>query len=433
MTLTTPCPGHVRVCLFASILAVAGLSSAPNARGQHDGGLDARFNVGAGASDDVFSAAVYPSGGTLLGGYFTTFDGQERWRLARLGKEGALDPGFDPGDSSGSAPITQVAVLADGSALAAGSFGRFGGLPRPLVVRLKPDGKVDGRFNTSAAFGGVQGRVQALAALPDGALLVGGRFDPSAAARRASPGVFLVRLGPDGERDDTFRCEPVPHDREDLLSALAVLPGGKVLIGTHTGLTRLEATGARDAGFHPAAADLPGAVTALAVQRDGKILAAAMGPGGEGWRIARLGADGQADAAFHPVEQAAGDEAGAVKTLVVQSDGKILVGGSFRMVGGIRRHGLARLEADGTLDRAFDPGTGVETLPADEADETPEAAVDVLLPLPDHGGLLVAGRFDLYNGTVCHNVVRVFNGVVPAAAVPVAVAATPALPSSEKK
>src|SRR5438094_432653 len=43
-----------------------------------------------------------------------------------------------------------------------------------------------------------------------------------------------------------------------------------------------------------------------------------------------------------------------VWAIAVQSDGKILVGGEFRLVGGTPRTGLARLNADGTLDETFD-------------------------------------------------------------------------------
>jgi hypothetical protein len=51
----------------------------------------------------------------------------------------------------------------------------------------------------------------------------------------------------------------------------------------------------------------------------------------------------------------------AVKTMVVQPDGKILVGGDFTMLGGggtgtTVRDRLARLNPDGSLDAAFDSG-----------------------------------------------------------------------------
>ena len=417
---------RARVFLCGVVFGLAVFSLPLSGMAQHPGGLDNEYHVGAGASDDVFAAANLPNGETLLGGYFTSFNGQERWRLARLRADGTLDPGFDPGESSGSAPITAVAALPDGNVLVAGSFARFGGMPHPLIVRLKPDGTVDPGFNAAPAFAGVEGRVLAVVPLPGGSMLVGGRFDPSAGSPHGGTSLFLVRLLTGGQRDHGFACAPTPTSREDQLTALAMLPDGKLLMGTQAGVARLDANGAQDGGFHPTP-ELAGTVTALLVQTDGRTVVAMAGAMG-GWKIGRLEADGKPDATFHLVE-ATGDGAGSVLALTCQPDGKILVGGTFREIGGVHHRGVARLNGDGSLDRSFDPGTGIEVLPFDDADETPDAAVHVLLPLPD-GKLLVAGRFDLYNGAPCHNVGRVFNGTTPA--VPSSTPATAATPTAKE-
>ena len=44
---------------------------------------------------------------------------------------------------------------------------------------------------------------------------------------------------------------------------------------------------------------------------------------------------------------------GVVQAIAVQADGKVLLGGSFTQVNGVARAGLARLNADGSLDTAF--------------------------------------------------------------------------------
>ena len=46
---------------------------------------------------------------------------------------------------------------------------------------------------------------------------------------------------------------------------------------------------------------------------------------------------------------------GIVRVIVVQPDGKILIGGEFTTVLGVTRNHIARLNPDGTLDTAFDP------------------------------------------------------------------------------
>src|SRR5207237_6424245 len=44
------------------------------------------------------------------------------------------------------------------------------------------------------------------------------------------------------------------------------------------------------------------------------------------------------------------------KVVIAQPDGKILVGGdSFTVANGVARHGIVRLNADGSVDAGFDP------------------------------------------------------------------------------
>src|SRR5262245_24796852 len=46
--------------------------------------------------------------------------------------------------------------------------------------------------------------------------------------------------------------------------------------------------------------------------------------------------------------------AGNVKTLVVQSDGKLIVGGYFYSVGGVPRTHLARINPNGSVDESWE-------------------------------------------------------------------------------
>src|SRR2546427_696261 len=110
----------------------------------------------------------------------------------------------------------------------------------------------------------------------------------------------------------------------------------------------------------------PGAdrnVKALAVQPDGKIIVggtfSSLGGGGTGTttrkRIGRLNSDGTLDTNFNP---GAND---IVDALAVQGDGKIVVGGNFTTLGGggtgtVARSCIGRLNPDGTIDTAFNPG-----------------------------------------------------------------------------
>ena len=102
---------------------------------------------------------------------------------------------------------------------------------------------------------------------------------------------------------------------------------------------------------------LSASVSRSVVQPDGKILIAG------NFRvvnrivhngIARLNADGTLDTTFNsPDLFRPGDASPAINDIALQSNGKILVGGIFTAVGGTPRHSIFRLNADGTLDTTF--------------------------------------------------------------------------------
>ena len=75
-----------------------------------------------------------------------------------------------------------------------------------------------------------------------------------------------------------------------------------------------------------------------------------------------------------------------VETVAVQPDGKILAGGSFNTVNGVRRYGLIRLNADGSNDATFNAGNS-----------GPNNSVNAIEVLPD-GKILIGGFFTAYNG-----------------------------------
>ena len=81
---------------------------------------------------------------------------------------------------------------------------------------------------------------------------------------------------------------------------------------------------------------------------------------------------------------------GPVYALARQPDGKILVGGQFTTINGVTRGGIARLNANGSLDASFNPGTGVGGFVGG-------SRVDALALQPD-GKILVGGFFTTFNG-----------------------------------
>jgi uncharacterized delta-60 repeat protein len=183
------------------------------------------------------------------------------------------------------------------------------------------------------------------------------------------------------------------------VNALAVQPDGKILAGGSiravlgsgasqvvcTNLIRLSANGVLDTNFNP---KVNNTVFAIAVQTDGKLVVAGSfsSLGGQlRSRIGRLYGDGTLDASFNP--QANAD----VRALAIQPDGKILLGGSFSTVSSQSRLRLARLNSDGTLDSAFTPSSDGQVL---------------TIQLQPDGKILIAGLFTNLSGQVRLNIGR---------------------------
>jgi uncharacterized delta-60 repeat protein len=140
--------------------------------------------------------------------------------------------------------------------------------------------------------------------------------------------------------------------------------------------------------------DANNVVRVIVVQPNGKILIGGdftmLSPNGGPTvarnRIARLNPDGTVDTTFNP-------NAGApVFAIAVQPDGKILVGGHFDNIGGQARHRIARL----------DPITGL----ADSLD--PNAGNDVnAIALQGDGKILLGGSFDTVGGLARRRIARI--------------------------
>jgi uncharacterized delta-60 repeat protein len=142
---------------------------------------------------------------------------------------------------------------------------------------------------------------------------------------------------------------------------------GKIVVGgsfTNVGSTarsriaRLNSDSHLDLSFD-AGAGANGTVNAVALTRDGKVLVAgafSMMNGLPRGRIARLNNDGSVDAGF---DGGIGPN-GSVSAIAVQKDGKVLIGGVFQFINGIARNHVARLNPDGTVDPSFDPGLGAD-------------------------------------------------------------------------
>jgi uncharacterized delta-60 repeat protein len=242
-----------KIIIVGSFDTVNGVARKNIARLHVTGEVDASFDAGESTDDLIWDAALQPDGKIALIGWFQNVAGQPRAQIARLHGNGALDAGFDPGAGFGESffgwpDLVTVAAQSDGKILVGGFFDSYQGETHHSLVRLMPDGSVDGSFDLGAGFlssGYVSwpdltfypnypGRVSGLALQPDGKVLVVGNYVYVNGA--FAPGI--VRLNPDGALDPAFRLGgtdsfaiPQPRYVPPVAGgpALALLPDGDIL------------------------------------------------------------------------------------------------------------------------------------------------------------------------------------------------------------
>lgn len=266
-----------------------------------------------------------------------------------------LDP-LDPSIIGGR--VNASAMQPDGGVIIAGQFTSVLGVPRRNVARIKADGTLDMTFDPSP-----NAIVNCVAIQADGKILLGGNFNEIQPNGSPTPEVManLVRLNPDGTADYTFLVGGLPPNPNAHVNCLAVQPDGKILVGgsfsyisgeVRLALARLNVDGTPDAFDAAVLGSTLIEVVCLALQPDGRIVIGGYfnSVGGQPRNgLARVEADGSLDSAFNPIPD------GYVLSLALQRDGGILVGGQFTIMNSTGRRNLARLHATGLLDTTFKP------------------------------------------------------------------------------
>src|SRR5204862_1512162 len=132
-------------------------------------------------------------------------------------------------------------------------------------------------------------------------------------------------------------------------------------------IARMNENMSLDVGFDPGAG-ADGTLYALALQSDGKVLIGGSFTNINGIRrngIARLNEDGSLDPQFDPgggVQGSAHGVSASVRSIAVQTNGQIVIGGFFLGYGDLPRDGIARLNPDGSVDRLFNPSYGQDAV-----------------------------------------------------------------------
>jgi uncharacterized delta-60 repeat protein len=284
------------------------------ARANFNGALDTTFNPGSGANDFISCITLTTNGEALIGGAFSSFNGSLRNGIALLNTDGSLDASFNPGLGF-NGTVNTLALQSDGRILVGGNFTSYNGTPRNHIARLNTDGSVDASFNPGV---NLNAEVFAVTLQTNGQIVVGGDFTKAGGISGQN---YIARLNADGSFDASF--DPGSGANAPVF-ALATQPDGNIVVGgefsvmngqSQNRIARLNSSGFIDANFY-SGIGMDGPVYNLLVQTNA-ILSTTN------------------------------------SSVVVQTNFTVYVGGAFTSYNGTHRLGFARLNSDGTLDTTF--------------------------------------------------------------------------------
>jgi uncharacterized delta-60 repeat protein len=310
-----------------------------------DGSFDASFTPIIEDVDTITALAVQSNGKIIIGGVFSSVNNISRTNIARLNNDGSVDTTFN---SSCNGDINALIIQSDGKIVLAGNYTNVSGSSRAKMARVNSDGTLDTGYNPSVG-GGTGISVFSMAIQPDNKILIGGNFTTVSGSTRNR----MARINSDGTLDD------FNPNAGSTVTAITIQPDDKILIGgtfasvsgsTRNRIARINSDGTLD-DFNP---NSSGTVNAIVLQPDDKILIGGFFSTIAGFtrpRITRLNSDGTLDTSFNANVATA---ATSVDTILLQSDGKIVFGGTFTAtIGGFVRSAITRINSRGILDNCY--------------------------------------------------------------------------------
>ncbi len=310
-----------------------------------------------------------------------------------IAQSGSLDLSFDldgivttslsfntPNTDQGNA----IAIQSDGKILVAG-YSYFSASNNDFsVIRYNTNGSLDNTFDgdgkVSTTFGtGVNDQATCIAIQSDGKILVGGYSNLSGNYNFA-----IVRYNTNGSLDNTFdtdgRVTTAIGADHDYVRAIAIQSDGKIVVtgdyyvginNDDIAVVRYNTNGSLDATFDGdgivttiMGSDLDGAKS-VAIQSDGKIVVGGFSviSSNQDFAVLRYNTNGSLDVTFDGDGMAfttigSGNDSGS--SLALQSDGKIVLAGES-VVGSNDNFAVVRYNTNGSLDLTFDTDGKVTT------------------------------------------------------------------------
>lgn len=365
-----------------------------------DGTIDSSFNIPTGAINGVVNTIVTQNDGKMIvGGDFTFLNRLAFNKLGRLNTDGTNDLSFSIGSGFDNT-VNFVQIQPDGKLIVVGNFTQYNGVTKNRIVRLNTNGTIDPTFNIGSGFNSV---VYSTKIQSDGKIIVVGNFTQYNGITKNR----IVRLNIDGTLDSTFN---IGSGANNLVNTCDLQSDGKIIVAgsftsyngvTYRRIIRLNNDGSLDTTFNTSTS-ANSAIKTVCIQSDGKIII-----GGEfstykgvtANRIIRLNSDSTIDTTF---------DSGTgffnfVNTIICQTDGKILVGGYFTSYNDISKNRILRLNNDGSIDSSFNSNASI----TNSTSSIPSFVQTI--SIQSNGKIIFGGNFDYVSSNIYRNNIASIN------------------------
>ena len=328
-----------------------------------------------GINDSAEVVRVQLDGKIVVGGYSQP-TGNYLWTIARYNFNGAFDSSFGSNGivttsfTSNLSVVKSIELQLDGKIIAIG-YRQSGGQDDVALARYNPDGSLDTTFSTdgivTTPIGGSNDRGMVVVLQADGKIVVLGDFDAGGQDK-----IFLVRYNSDGSLDGSFGSGgkvTTQIDGYDRGNAIAIQPDGKIVVSGLTNITtsldtyiaRYNSNGTLDDVFGNNGKVIKSFVSgndgasSMVLQQDGKIVLGGFedtGVSGTDFALRQFNNDGTLDSSFGTIGSYVtpiGSGNDVITSIILQNDKKILAAGSVSN-GSYNDWGLVRYQTDTSLD-----------------------------------------------------------------------------------
>ncbi|HSH67851.1 MAG TPA: T9SS type A sorting domain-containing protein, partial [Bacteroidia bacterium] len=323
-----------------------------------DGSFDHTFNLHTGFNGIVLASTEYMNKKLIVGGEFSSYNYQSASNIVRLKENGNIDLSFNTG-SGANGKVNAIAIQLNGKILIGGKFTSYNGNACTNLARLNSNGSFDNSFSGA----GADGEIRKIVIDNDGRIVIAGDFENV----NGEPHRAIARIKPNGTVDNTFSpvidaygkgYDCLISSREKIYLAVIYEDNGYTF---GTDVYCLNKHGSRDFNFQIATDDFY-RINTLSFNNDNKLLIGGLVGysnlfGDNAGFVAQLNADGGYDEGFNH-EDLKNLLSGNVKTINVLNNDRIIIGGEFSANSHTSLNHIALLNSDGTVNTDFTGDAG---------------------------------------------------------------------------